>query len=69
LIVLCGEATFRLQNDKIYINLTVPKETAARLKKLGIKSLVFTPCEIVSNQGDFLTVMRQNIKNLEEAFQ
>lgn len=43
-------------------------ETAERLASIGIKSLVFNPCEQAPTDGDFLTVMKQNIKNLEQAF-
>ena len=35
-----------------------------RLKKLGIKSLVFAPCMNRPDKGDFLTVMYDNITNL-----
>ncbi len=43
-------------------------ETAERLGMMGVKSLVFNPCENAPREGDFLTVMKQNIKNLEQAF-
>jgi zinc transport system substrate-binding protein len=44
-------------------------ESVGKLKAVGIKSLVFDPCGNVPAQGDFLAVMRQNVKNLELAFQ
>jgi zinc transport system substrate-binding protein len=44
-------------------------ESVGKLKVVGIKSLVFDPCGNVPAQGDFLAVMRQNVKNLELAFQ
>jgi zinc transport system substrate-binding protein len=40
-----------------------------KLAALGIKSLVFDPCGNVPDQGDFLSVMKQNVLNLEAAFQ
>ena len=39
-----------------------------KLAASGIKSLVFDPCGNVPDQGDFLSVMKQNVKNLEAAF-
>jgi zinc transport system substrate-binding protein len=45
------------------------KESVERLKIIGIKSLVFDPCGNVPDNGDFLQVMRQNVKNLKLAFQ
>jgi zinc transport system substrate-binding protein len=41
---------------------------AARLEGLGIRSVVYDPCGNAPSQGDFLTVMRQNLENLEQAF-
>ena len=43
-------------------------ETTEKLASIGIKSLVFSPCEKAPTDGDFLTVMKQNIKNLAQAF-
>ena len=34
----------------------------------GFDSLVFDPCGNAPDQGDFLSVMRQNIENLKLAF-
>jgi len=45
------------------------KKSVERLQAIGVKSLVFDPCGNAPNQGDFLSAMRQNVKNLEPAFQ
>jgi len=45
------------------------KESAERLKAIGLDSLVFDPCGNTPDQGDFLSVMRQNVENLKPAFQ
>ena len=45
------------------------KPSAERLKAIGIDSLVFDPCGNTPDQGDFLSVMRQNVENLKPAFQ
>jgi zinc transport system substrate-binding protein len=45
----------------------IPK-SVEKLKTLGIDSLVFDPCGNVPAQGDFLTIMRQNVENLRSAF-
>jgi zinc transport system substrate-binding protein len=45
------------------------KESAQRLQAVGIDSLVFDPCGNAPDQGDFLSVMRQNVENLKPAFQ
>ena len=42
--------------------------TVEKLEEIGIKSLVFNPCSNVPNQGDFLSVMRQNIQNIRDYF-
>lgn len=44
-------------------------EIVGRLEKMGITSLVFTPCANVPEQGDFMTVMRANVANLHRAFE
>jgi len=38
------------------------------LQAIGIDSLVFDPCGNTPAQGDFLSVMRQNVENMESAF-
>ena len=45
------------------------KESAERLKAIGVNSLVFDPCGNIPDQGDFMSVIRRNGKNLESAFQ
>jgi len=47
----------------------VMKQSAEKLKAIGIDSLVFNPCGNTPDQGDFLSVMEQNIENLKSAFQ
>jgi zinc transport system substrate-binding protein len=42
--------------------------TIEKLKELGIQSIVFNPCVNKPQQGDYLTVMRQNIENLRVIF-
>lgn len=39
-----------------------------KLQALGVESLVFNPCGNTPEQGDFLSVMQQNIANLQRAF-
>ena len=39
-----------------------------RLQALGIRSLVFDPCGNTPEQGDFLSVMQQNVARLQQAF-
>jgi zinc transport system substrate-binding protein len=46
-----------------------PMQTSVdKLKSAGVGSLVFDPCGNVPDQGDFLSVMRQNVENLKSAF-
>ena len=44
------------------------KESAEKLKTIGLDSLVFDPCGNIPDQGDFLSVMRQNVENLKPVF-
>lgn len=44
------------------------KESVEGLQAIGVNSLVFDPCGNTPNQGDFLSVMRQNVENLTPAF-
>jgi zinc transport system substrate-binding protein len=44
------------------------KESTQRLKAIGVDSLVFDPCGNTPVQEDFLSVMRQNVENLNSAF-
>ena len=39
-----------------------------QLKAFGVDSLVFDPCGNSPDQGDFMTVMRANVENLQKAF-
>jgi len=43
-------------------------EVVKRLEEMGIKSLVFDPCGNAPEQGDFSSVMNQNLENLKAAF-
>jgi len=43
-------------------------QSVAKLKEMGIKSIVFDPCGNRPERGDFLSVMRQNVENLREIF-
>jgi zinc transport system substrate-binding protein len=45
------------------------KETRDKLKSLGVESLVFHPCGNVPSKGDFIAVMRENVRNLRKAFE
>ena len=45
------------------------KQSVERLKAISVDSLVFNPCRNTPDQGDFLSVMRQNVENLKPAFQ
>lgn len=42
--------------------------TVKKLEEIGIKSLVFSPCSNVPEQGDFLSVMQRNVGNLKRIF-
>ena len=44
------------------------EEAFDRLQAVGIQSVVFDPCGNAADQGDFMSVMRQNVENLKEAF-
>jgi zinc transport system substrate-binding protein len=43
--------------------------SVAKLQAMGLRSLVFYPCGNRPAQGDFLSVMQQNVTNLAQAFQ
>lgn len=45
------------------------QENVERLRALGVESIVFNPCASRPTTGDFLSVMRENTRNLEEVFQ
>jgi zinc transport system substrate-binding protein len=40
-----------------------------KLESLGVGSLVFDPCANVVNEGDFLAVMKKNVRNIKQAFE
>ena len=44
-------------------------ESVEKLKSMSVSSLVFDPCGNKPEQGDFITVMKQNIENLKKSFQ
>jgi zinc transport system substrate-binding protein len=39
-----------------------------RLEGMGVNSTIFDPCYSRPQQGDFLSVMRQNVENIEKIF-
>ena len=43
-------------------------ESIARLEKMGIRSLVYSPCFNRPEEGDFLTTMTRNVDQLEAVF-
>ncbi len=43
-------------------------ESVERLHTLGVESIVFNPCANRPASGDFLSVMRENARNLKEVF-
>ncbi|MGB5330512.1 MAG: metal ABC transporter substrate-binding protein, partial [Gammaproteobacteria bacterium] len=43
-------------------------ESVKQLKKMGIGSIVFDPCANLPAQGDFLSVMKNNLAALKQAF-
>jgi zinc transport system substrate-binding protein len=43
-------------------------ETAARLRELGVEPVVFDQCGNVPPSGDYLSVIQENVRNLERAF-
>ena len=43
-------------------------QSVAKLKEMGIESIVFDPCGNRPDSGDFISVMRQNVANLKKVF-
>ncbi len=41
------------------------KESVAKLKAIGLESAVFAPCENTPDKGDFLSVMKANVADME----
>jgi len=54
--------------DRIRRELSTQAATVDKLRSLGVQSLVFDPCGNAPDQGDFLSVMQQNVVNLQQAF-
>jgi len=44
------------------------QQSVAKLQAMGVSSLVFDPAENVPQQGDFISVMKNSISNIEKAF-
>jgi len=44
------------------------QESLDKLSSMGIKGLVFSPCANAPDEGDFLTVMKDNLKGLQNAY-
>jgi zinc transport system substrate-binding protein len=42
------------------------KESVAKLAAIGVSGVVFDPCSNVPDEGDFLSVMRANVTNMEK---
>ncbi|MHC4169744.1 MAG: metal ABC transporter substrate-binding protein [Planctomycetota bacterium] len=42
--------------------------TVEELKKIGLDSLTFDPCGNMPEKGDYMSVMRQNVQNIGQAF-
>ena len=42
-------------------------ESVKRLETMDVRSIVFNPCGNRPGQGDFMTVMKQNLENLRVA--
>ena len=43
-------------------------KSVAKLKEMGIDSVVFDPCGNRSDEGDFISVMKNNVENLKRIF-
>ena len=43
-------------------------QTTRRLRDMGVESIVFNPTGNRPAEGDFLTMMRQNVKHLQRVF-
>jgi zinc transport system substrate-binding protein len=44
------------------------EQSLARLQAVGINSLIFKPCANVPEEGDFISIMKNNIMELKKAF-
>jgi zinc transport system substrate-binding protein len=47
---------------------TPDPDTVARLETLGVRSVVFDPCANCPGSGDFMSVMSENVRRLEDVF-
>ena len=72
LVIAALSATVALLFYRLMRRLVRVRETAAhsdRLQAMGVNSTLFVPCFSRPEQGDFLSVMRQNVKNMEKIFE
>jgi zinc transport system substrate-binding protein len=44
------------------------KDSVEKLKAIGMQSVVFDPCGNTPDQGNFMSMMQQNVENLKAAF-
>jgi len=44
------------------------EESVVKLREMGIESIVFNPCGNTPDDGDFMSVMRENMENLKDIF-
>jgi zinc transport system substrate-binding protein len=44
------------------------QKSVAKLKEMGIESVVFDPCGNRPDSGDFISVMKANVGNLKRVF-
>lgn len=44
------------------------KESVEKLKTIGMQSVVFDPCGNTPDQGNFISMMQENVQNLKAAF-
>jgi zinc transport system substrate-binding protein len=44
------------------------KDSVEKLKAIGMQSVVFDPCGNTPDQGNFISMMQQNVENLKAAF-
>lgn len=44
------------------------KESVEKLKAIGMQSVVFDPCGNTPDQGNFISMMQENVENLKAAF-
>lgn len=44
------------------------KESVEKLKTIGMQSVVFDPCGNTPDQGNFISMMQENVENLKAAF-